>query len=65
MKLDKPQKDVISKYLLETYKFNLGGLVVGYILAPEKLHPFTLSAGLFFSLICFILSVYLAKEVKS
>ncbi|MDO8445845.1 MAG: hypothetical protein Q7T53_07075 [Deltaproteobacteria bacterium] len=62
MKLSKSQRETFLKYLLETYKFNLGGLVIGSIIASDKIKPASLFVGLLFSLLCFIAAMLLSKE---
>lgn len=62
--LDKNQKEVLIKFLLEVFKFNFGGLVIGFVIAPVKIHGWVFFVGLLFSFLCLCIAVILAKEEK-
>lgn len=63
--LDKTQKEILIKFLLEVFKFNFGGLVIGFVIAPVKMQGWVFFAGLLFSFLCLCIAVVLAREEKA
>ena len=60
--MDISQKKILVTILIEVGKFTFTGIVVGYFISTRIIPSWVVIIGIFFSLLCFMIAVYLSKE---